>query len=83
MDQIYEAEEKGQTEMQLLVLVANRENALSFSAPFHGQRIMRTMLRHHLIHSWIDVEMKSSYEVNELFRLDEELQPMDAEARSE
>ena len=76
MAQIITADENGETEMQLKVPVTNRERHRAFSAPFHGDRMVKAMFKHHLIHRKITVTLDKSYEVNELFRLDEELNPI-------
>ena len=77
MDQIFAADENGQTEVRLILPVTNRGNKVTFSAPFHGERVVKTMYRHHLIRRRMEVNVEYSYEINELFQLDEELQPME------
>lgn len=77
MEQIFAADENGQTEVRLILPVTNRGNKVTFSAPFHGERVVKTMYRHHLIQRRMKVKTEYSYEINELFQLDEELQPME------
>lgn len=77
MDQIFAADENGQTEVRLILPVTNRGNKVTFSAPAHGERVVKTMYRHHLIRRRMEVNVEYSYEINELFQLDEELQPME------
>jgi hypothetical protein len=76
MDQIVAADKNEQSEMVLILPVANRANYVTFSAPFHGERIARTMYWHRLVHRQIKVDLEHRYEINEMFRLNEEMEPM-------